>query len=65
MLKLFTGFGLMAGQKWACYVAIPIVMLNMIEQFALLGASPFWSLTVIIINSFILYALIVPVDEWM
>ncbi len=64
LLKLFTGYGLLAGREWARVVAIALVMVNMIEHIILIGATPFWSLATILVSSFILYALIVPEEEY-
>jgi len=64
VLKLFTGMGLMTGRLWARAVAIGLVVLNMIEQIVLIGAAPWWSLATILVSMAILYALIVPADEY-
>jgi hypothetical protein len=63
VLKFATGYGLLTGAGWARYVGIVIVSLNMIEHMALIGAFPFWSLIVIAVSVFVLYALVVPVEE--
>ena len=64
LLKLFTGFGLLTGQEWARIVAIALVFVNMFEQIVLIGATPWWSLTTIILNVFVLYALVGPEGEY-
>lgn len=64
VLKLFTGLGLMTGRLWARAVAVGLVVLNLIEQILVIGATPWWSLATIIVSIVILYALIVPDDEY-
>ncbi len=64
VLKLFTGYGLLSGQEWARLVAIALVFVNMFEQIVLIGATPWWSLTTIILSVFVLYALVVPEGEY-
>jgi hypothetical protein len=64
LLKLFTGFGLLSGREWARLVAIALVFVNMFEQIVLINATPWWSLASIVISVFVLYALIVPEEEY-
>jgi hypothetical protein len=55
------GCGLLAGASWARWVSIVIASLTFIIQLGFVGSSsyPLWALTVIILNAFVLYALIV------
>jgi hypothetical protein len=53
------GMGLLLAQGWARWFAIIVVSLNILAQlgFAGDGAYPLWSLTAIILNIVVLYAL--------
>ena len=57
------GIGLIQGQLWATITATFLVMVNMITQMFMLPAYPFWSITVILLDAFVLYALTVHGDE--
>lgn len=59
-----TGFGLLSYQTWARVAGVVLVTVNMLEHMALVGAYPWWSATTIIVSVFILYALIVPKDDY-
>ncbi len=63
IVKFATGYGLLTGRTWARYVGIFVVAVNMVEHMALVGSYPTWSLIVIVLSVFILYALVVPVEE--
>lgn len=58
-LLVITGFALLAGATWARVVAVILVGLNAIGQFALLPVQPWLSLAVLAIDIFIIYALTV------
>lgn len=57
ILLLLTGFALMAEQSWARIVAIILVVLSVISQLFLLNEQPWWSLLIIALDVFILFAL--------
>ena len=57
------GIGLIQGQLWAAITATFLVMLNMITQMFMLPAYPFWSILLIVLDAFVLYALTVHGDE--
>lgn len=63
ILLVVVGGALLAGQLWARVVAIIIVALDLITQFVVLPAQPWWSLVVIVLDLFVLWALIVHGDE--
>lgn len=50
---------LLRGVTWARVAAVVLVLLNAIGQLYLLPAQPWWSLIVITLDIFIVYALIV------
>jgi hypothetical protein len=62
-LLILTGFALLAGQTWARVVAIILVVLNAIAQFTTLQVTPWWSLVTIVLDIFVLWALIVHGEE--
>jgi hypothetical protein len=53
------GFGLYSGSTLARVLAIVVVGLDLVAQFAWIGAHPWWSVIVIALNVVIIYALIV------
>lgn len=63
VLLVLTGFALLAGQTWARVAAIILVVLNAIAQFTTLQVTPWWSLVTIVLDVFVLWALIVHGEE--
>lgn len=59
ILLLITAFALLAGATWARVVAVVLVVLNAIGQFALLPVQPWLSLAVLAIDVLVVYALTV------
>jgi hypothetical protein len=59
VLLALVGFGLLGAQSWARWTAIVLVSLNILAQLGFAGDSayPLWSLTAIILNIVVLYAL--------
>jgi hypothetical protein len=62
-LLTLVGFVLFGGAPWARAVAAVLVVLNLLAQFVSLPVTPWWSLTIIVIDVVILWALIVHGDE--
>ena len=64
IILVLVGFGLLAGASWARWVAIVGVSFNFFTQLGFTGSSqyPLWSLTGLILNIIVLYALIVHWD---
>ncbi|WP_241968162.1 hypothetical protein [Streptomyces sp. ICBB 8177] len=56
-LVLIVGLGVIAGQAWARAVGIVIVALSLLANFMFLPYYPFWSLIVLAIDIFVLWAL--------
>jgi hypothetical protein len=54
-----TGFALLAGQAWGRVAGMVLVGLSALANFAFLPYYPFWSLTVIALDVFVLWALAV------
>jgi hypothetical protein len=51
------GFGVLFGQTWARVVGIILAVLSAIANFAFIPYYPFWSITVIALDVFIIWAL--------
>ncbi len=58
-LLILTAIFLLRGATWARVVAIVLVALNAISQFALISVQPWLSLTVLAIDIVVIYALTV------
>lgn len=54
---------LFQGKTWARVTAIVLVALNALAQFATMLVTPWWSIIVIVLDFFILWALVVHGDE--
>ena len=63
VLLVLTGFALLSGKGWARMVAIVLVVLNGVAQFTTLQVTPWWSLITIVLDVFVLWALVVHGDE--
>lgn len=51
------GIGLLAGQAWARVVGITMAVVSAIVNLAFLPAYPFWSMIVIALDVFVIYAI--------
>ncbi len=58
LLLATAGVGLLTGRAWARIIGAIAVGFNMIVNFAFVPASPFWSLTMIALGAFVLFAII-------
>lgn len=63
LVVLMAGTALFSGKLWAQVVAILLAGFNMVVQFSFIGAYPIWSLIMIAIDIFVIYALTVHGDE--
>ena len=59
LLMAAIGVGLLVGQTWARIVGIIVVGLHLVSQVFWLGAYPLWSLLMITIDTFVIFALTV------
>ena len=57
VLQLLAGGGVMMGNQVARWFGVAVIGLNLIGQLFFIPAYPFWSLTIIAIDVFALYAL--------
>ena len=62
VLRVLTGFALLSGKGWAPMVAIVLVAINATAQFTTLQVTPWWSLVTIVLDVFVLWALVVHGD---
>ena len=56
---IFAGFAVIAGKTWGRVVAMVLVTLSAVANFAAIPHYPFWSLTVIAVDVVVLWALAV------
>lgn len=59
LLLVLVGIFVLRGATWARTIAVILVALNAISQFALLGVQPWWSLIAIALDVVVIYALTV------
>ena len=60
ILVLLAGFGLFAARAWAAVVALVLAMLSAIANFFLIPYYPFWSVLVIALAVWVIWALTRP-----
>ena len=56
LLVAFAGWGLLSGRTWARTVAIILAVLSAIANFAFIPYYPFWSLLIITLDIFVIWA---------
>ena len=59
VLVAFAGWGLMSGRTWARAVAITLALLSAIANFLFIPYYPFWALTIIALDVFVIWAVAV------
>jgi hypothetical protein len=57
LLVLFAGFAVMSGKTWGRVVGITLAVLSALANFAFIPYYPFWSLTIIALDVFVVWAL--------
>ena len=57
LLVAFAGYGLVSGRTWARVVAITLAVLSAIANFLFIPYYPFWSLLIIALNVFVIWAI--------
>ena len=57
IIVLLAGFGLWSGAAWARTVGVIMAAVVAIEEFAFLPYYPVWSITVILLSVFVIWAL--------
>jgi hypothetical protein len=58
LLVAFAGWGLLSGRTWARVVAITLAVLSAIANFLFIPYYPFWSLLIIAVDVFVIWALV-------
>ena len=56
LIVAFAGWGLLSGRTWARVVAITVAVLSAIANFLWLPYYPFWALTLITLDVFVIWA---------
>jgi hypothetical protein len=56
LLVAFAGWGLLSGRTWARAVAIALAVLSAIANFLFIPYYPFWSLLIITLDIFVIWA---------
>jgi hypothetical protein len=56
LLVAFAGWGLLSGRTWARSVAIALAVLSATANFLFIPYYPFWSLLIITLNIFVIWA---------
>ena len=59
LLVAFAGWGLLSGRTWARVAAITLAVLSAIANFAFIPYYPFWSLLIIALDIFVIWAVAV------
>jgi hypothetical protein len=57
LVVLLTGFAIMSGRTWGRVVGIILAVLSALANFAIIPYYPFWALTVIALDIFVIWAL--------
>jgi hypothetical protein len=57
LLVAFAGWGLLSGRTWARTVAITLAVLSAISNFLFIPYYPFWSLLIITLDIFVIWAI--------
>lgn len=62
-LVALTGAGLLKGRTWARFAGLLLVSLSLLAQFLFLPYSPFWSILLMAIDVFVIWALASSLDD--
>jgi hypothetical protein len=57
LVMAFAGWGLLSGRTWARVVAITLAVLSAIANFLFIPYYPFWSLLIITLDVFVIWAI--------
>ena len=56
LVVAFAGWGLLSGRTWARVVAITVALLSALANFLFIPYYPFWSLLIITLDIFVIWA---------
>jgi hypothetical protein len=59
IVMIFAGVAIFGGATWARVVGVVVLGVNMVVQFSYLAHFPFWSFTMILVDMFAIYGLVV------
>ncbi len=59
LIALLAGFGVFSGAAWARWLGILIASVSILVNFAFIPLAPFWAITVILIDVWVIHALFV------
>lgn len=59
IIVVCTGTALFSGATWARVVAVILAVINLVTYFAFISAYPIWSITVMVLDIIVIYALTV------
>jgi hypothetical protein len=57
LIVAFAGWGVLSGRTWARVVGITVALLSALANFLFIPYYPFWALTVITLDIFVIWAL--------
>jgi hypothetical protein len=57
VIVLLAGFGLFSGAVWARTVGVIVALVSAIANFAFIPGAPFWSITIIVVDVLVIWAL--------
>jgi hypothetical protein len=57
LIIVFAGWGLLSGRTWARVLGITLAVLSAIANFLFIPYYPFWALTIITLDVFVIWAL--------
>ena len=57
LLVLFAGFAVMNGKVWGRTIGVILAVLSALANFAFIPYYPFWSLTIVAVDIFVIWAL--------
>jgi hypothetical protein len=57
LMVFFAGFAVLSGRTWGRVVGITLAVLSALSNFAFIPYYPFWSLTIVALDVFIIWAL--------
>jgi hypothetical protein len=58
VVVVLAGFGILAGQTWGRVVGVVLAMISALTNFAFIPFYPFWSILIIALNVFVIWALL-------
>jgi hypothetical protein len=58
-IQVLVGFAILGGSKWASFVGIAAAFFNIIAQLSWARTYPVWSITAMVVDALVIYALVV------